>query len=358
MLTSPLTLRCGLVIPERIALAPLTNTQSHTDGTLDDVELRWLVRRATGGFRFVSTCAAFVSEEGHAWDGQLGIASDAHLPGLTRMAAALRDAGAVSVVQLHHGGVEAKLAPDPISTGGPDGARAATPEDLARVVRDFVDAAVRAERAGFDGVEVHGANGYLFTQFLAPADNPRTDAYGGSLENRARLLREAVRAVRSAVSPGFAVGVRLSVVDTWAQRGLVLADGVQVGGWLAEDGVDFVHLSLRDAAGPPPFEPDAGVVVRALRDALPAEVAVFAAGGVWTRADAERVHGAGADVVVLGKVAIGNPDWPGSSRDAGWEPVRPPYTPAYLAEQAVGERLVTYLSRFPGMVVGGMPARS
>ncbi|MEX1363950.1 MAG: NADH:flavin oxidoreductase [Nannocystaceae bacterium] len=355
-----LTLRCGLTLPDRIAMAPLTNTQSHPDGTLGEEEFRWLSRRAHDGFRFISTCATFVSEEGHAWPGQLGIASDAHLPGLTRLATALREHGSHAIVQLHHGGAKADLAPgQPLSTsdGGPANTRAATHADLDRVIDDFVAAARRAEQAGFAGVEIHGANGYLFTQFLAPLDNPRTDEYGGDLPGRAKLLRRAMQAVRAAVAPGFAVGVRLSPVDVWAQRGLVLDDGLEVGRWMAQDGADFVHLSLGDAAGGPPHEPERGSVARAFRDALPDDVPIFTAGGIWTREDALRATAAGADVVVLGRAAIAHPDWPVASAQPGWEPVRPTWSPDYLRSVDVGEALIGYLGGFPGMVEGGKPGR-
>lgn len=349
-LDTPWTLPCGLTVPRRVALAPLTNLQSHPDGTLADEELRWLVRRARGGFAWISTCAAFVSPQGHAWRGQLGIADETHLPGLTRLAAALREAGATPVVQLHHGGVQARLAADPISTGGPDGARAATDDDLRRVIDEVAAAARRAERAGFAGVELHGANGYLFTQFLAPADNPRTDRWGGDLAGRARLLREALRATRAAVSRSFAVGVRISPVDTWERRGLVLADGLRLGRWLAEDGADFLHLSLREAAGPAPFEPEAGPVATAFRAALPPTVPLLAAGGIWTTADAARAREAGVDVVVLGKAAIGNPDWPRRRAEPGWEPARPPFSRDDLRAAEVSEAFLAYLERFRGLL--------
>lgn len=351
------TMRCGLEVSGRVAMAPLTNTQSHPDGTLGEDEYNWLVRRARDGFPWISTCAAFVSEEGNAWRGQLGIAGDHHLPGLTRLAAGLREAGAVSVVQLHHGGAKADQAPQRLSTVDGDGVRGATDEDLARVRADFVAAAVRAEAAGFDGVEIHGANGYLFTQFLAPDDNPRTDAYGGDLAGRARLLRETVRAVRAAVKPTFCVGVRISPVDVWARRGLVLADGVQLSAWLDEDGVDFVHLSLSDASGPAAHEPEAGPVVTAVRAALSDEVALFSAGGIWTRADGLRALESGADFAVLGRASIVHPDWPVASRDPSWEPLRSTWSMAYLESVDVGPALRSYLKKFPGMVEGGAPAR-
>ncbi len=356
-LTTPVRLRCGLALRDRIAMAPLTNTQSHPDGTLADDELEWLTRRARDGFGWISTCAAFVSEEGHAWKGQLGIASDDHLPGLTRLASSLHEHDAIAVVQLHHGGAKADLAPTKLSTGGPEGCRAATSDDLARVTADFVAAAQRAEAAGFDGVEIHGANRYLFTQFLAPADNPRDDAYGGTLDGRARLLRETMRAVRDAVAPKFAVGVRLSPVDLWNVRGLKLADGVQVGQWLVDDGADFVHLSLMDAGGTAPHEPEAGVIARAFREALQSDVPIFAAGGVWTRPDAKRARDAGVDVVVIGRASIAHPDWPRASAAEDFAPHKPPWSEAFLTRVAVGANLVAYLSGMSGMVEGGKAAR-
>ena len=358
-LDRPLTLRSGLEIPQRIAMAPLTNKQSQSDGTLSDIEHRWLERRARDGFRFISTCAAFVSGEGHAWDGQLGIATDAHVEGLARLAATLKGHGARAIVQLHHAGAKADQAPQKLSTAddAERGIRGATADDLARVTDDFVAAALRARAAGFDGVEVHGANGYLFTQFLAPEDNPRQDGWGGSLENRARLLRNTVRAVRDAVGQDFTVGVRLSPVDVWNRRGLLLADGIQVGRWMAEDGVDFVHLSLSKAAGPAPHEEDPQPVARAFRNALPSEVPVLAAGGIWTRADALAAVDAGVDVVVVGKAAIAHPDWPVASSRPDFDPVRPTWSPEHLQAADVGAPLLRYLQGFSGMVEGGRPGR-
>lgn len=354
-LSQPLVLPCGLTLPNRIALAPLTNLQSQPDGVLGEDELRWLLRRARGGFGLVSSCAAYVHERGHAWSGQLGIAAPRHAPGLHRLGQALAPHGP-AIVQLHHGGVQAKLAQDPISTGGPEGARAATLEDLEQVVAQYVAAAQMAEAAGFAGVEIHGANGYLFTQFLAPEDNPRQDAYGGELPGRARLLRQTLQAVRGAVAPGFAVGVRISPVDTWAQRGLVLDDAEQLVQWLAQDGADFVHLSLRDAGGSAPFEADPTPVVTRLRAALPAPVALISAGGIWTHAQAQAVLDAGADLVALGRVAIANPEWPRLVKEG--EIVRAPFTPEHLRSVDVGEAFVSYLKRFPGLLVGGAPVRS
>ncbi len=351
-LTQDITLRSGVRVPGRIALAPLTNTQSHPDGTLGDDELRWLARRAEGGFSWLSTCAAFVSPEGKAWQGQLGIAGVEHLPGLTRLASTLRERGATPFVQLHHGGALAKLAP-----GRPLTAAEATEDDLRRVIDDFAAAARRAEVAGFAGVEIHGANGYLLTQLLAPLDNTRDDAWGGDLAGRARLVREVLRAARAATSPGFAVGIRLNPTDLFAARGITLEDSLQTARWAAEDGADWIHLSMRSAVAPSAAAPDAPPIARLFRDALPAEVALVTAGGVWTRADAYRALDAGADVIAVGKAAIIHPAWPRASADAAFAPSLPPWHPDDLRHADVGDALLTYLSGFPGLMSTGAPPR-
>ena len=244
----PLSFRCGAVAKNRLALAPLTNQQSHPDGTLGEDELRFLARRARGGFGLVETCAAHVSPEGQAFEGQLGIHSDAHLPGLTRLASVLAAHGALGVVQLHHGGARspsALIGQQPLGASalpepppGMESPRAASSADVERLADDFVQAAQRAYRAGFQGVELHGAHAYLLGQFLSSATNRRSDAWGGSLENRARLLRTIARRVRISVPASFLLGVRLSPEDFGTTRGLDLDESIQVARWLADDGVD------------------------------------------------------------------------------------------------------------------------
>lgn len=356
-LFEPLTLPCGATLSHRVTLAPLTNLQSNPDGTLHDDEFQWLTRRA-GAFAIVSTCAAYVSDEGKAWSGQLGIAGRQHEEGLRRLASAIGESGSLGLVQLHHAGAKADQATTKLSTVDAPGIRGATSADLERVVDDFVSAARRAQKAGFAGVEIHGANGYLFTQFLAPEDNPREDDYGGDLDGRARLLRETVHAVRASTSASFIVGVRISPVDTWSRRGLLLTDATTLVQSLADDGADYVHLSLRDAGGPPPFEDTDTPVVTTLRAALPEGVALISAGGVWTRSDAEAVLERGADVVAVGRAAIVHPDWPQRITDPGFEPTRPPWTPDQLRAADVGADLLAYLRRFPGLVEDGEPART
>ncbi len=339
-----------------MALAALTNLQSHADGSLSDEELRFLVLRARGGFGIVTTCAAHVSRDGQGWPGELGIFDDALLPGLTRLASALHEAGALAFVQIFHGGLRADpalIGGRPWSASAVDEAsrpvRAATEDDLIRVIGDYASAAARAHAAGMDGVEIHGAHGYLLTQFLSRIDNRRTDAWGGPLENRARLIREVTRAVRARVPETFVVGVRLSPEDFGQARGLDLDESLEVARWLAEDGADFLHLSLWTATRNTTKRPDAHPIPE-FRRVVPSDVRLFAAGKVWTRAEADALLDLGADVIALGRSAIANPDWPLRAADPAFEPKRPPLSPDELVERGLSPRFVEYMRNWKNFV--------
>lgn len=351
-LFEPLTFQSGLSVRNRVLLAPLTNKQSHADGSLGADELRWLTSRADGGFGLVMTCASHVAKDGQGWPGELGVFDDELLPGLTTLATALRERGAASMVQLFHGGVRADQGVSgivPWSASEGEGARAATEDDIHRVIGQFADAAGRAQRAGFDGVEIHGAHGYLFTQFLSATGNRRTDAWGGPLENRARLLRDTMRAVRARVGPAFTVGVRLSPEDFGNARGLDVDETVQVAAWLAEEGADFIHLSLWQALNNTAKHPNQHPIPL-FRAALPPEVRILAAGSIWTREEAERVLALGADAVALGRSAIVNADWPRRAMDPAWQPRRPPVTFEELREGGLGPDFAEYMRKFKGFI--------
>jgi 2,4-dienoyl-CoA reductase-like NADH-dependent reductase (Old Yellow Enzyme family) len=355
MLFQPLTLRCGVTLPNRFALAALTNMQSHADGLLGEAELAFLARRAEGGFGTITTCATYVSPDGKAWAGELGIDRDACIAPLTQLTERIHRAGAIGLVQLFHGGARADASLTGIEpwsasawTEGSHAPRAATTDDITRVIDDFVAAAVRAKIAGFDGVELHGAHGYLLSQFLSTAMNTRTDEWGGALDGRARLVRTITQRVRAHCGPRFVVGVRLSLEDFGQARGLDLDESLQVSRWLADDGADFIHASLWDVARMSAKRPDAHPLPL-LRAALPADVAIFTAGKIWTRDDANDVLARGADVVALGRPAIVNPDWP-QMVAAGAEPRRPPLTRAELAERAVSPLFAEYLTRWKNFV--------
>ncbi len=353
-LFDPLSFQSGLTIKNRIALAPMTNLQSHEDGSLGEDELRFLTMRAKGGFGLIETCAAHVAKDGQGWVGELGIFDDALLPGLTKLATSLRENGAASFVQIFHGGLRADPAlsgstPWSASASTDPAARQATTEDIARVISEFGAAAERAEKAGFDGVEIHGAHGYVITQFLSTTQNRRTDSWGGSLEGRARLAREITREVRRRTKSSFTVGIRLSPEDFGNARGLDLDETLEVAKELAVDGVDFIHASLWRAQENTKKRPHSHAV-SLLRDVLPPHVKIFVAGEIWTKRDAQALLERGADVVALGRAGIVNPSWPLDVAKDGWEPDRPPVAAEQLSERGLGEPFVDYMRARKGFV--------
>lgn len=363
-LFSPFTFPAsGQQMPNRIALAPMTNLQSHADGTLSDDELNWLVRRAGEGFGMIITCAANVSPDGQGWPGELGIYSDKHIAGLTHLADAIKKHHSLCVVQLFHGGArspENLIGTQPWSASAhempygktPVQVRAATTQDIERVIDDFTAAAVRASKAGCHGVELHGAHGYLLHQFLSTATNQRTDEWGGSFDNRARLLRTILQRIKKVTPKQFIVGVRLSPEDKYTFKGIDFDESLALAQLLAADGADYIHLSPWDALKKPDKYPDSEKsLVTRFREVLPA-TPIVVAGKVWNRSDAEKALELGADIVAVGMAAIAHANWPALMKE-NREPSQPPFTAEHLAEQGLGPVFVEYMKRWQGFVVGG-----
>lgn len=356
VLLEPVEFRNGVRARNRLGLAPITSRQGNEDGSVSDADVAWLRQRAEGGFGIVTTCSSFVSRDGQGARGQLGIDDDTLIPGLSRLASTLREHGAVAVAQLYHAGLRA----DPALIGGrpwsaseldgEDGTRAATAGDIEGVIDAFGAAGRRAHEAGFDGVELHAAHGFLLTQFLSVVQNRRDDEWGGALENRARLVREVVRAIRARVPSSFLVGVRISPEDGGSAVGLDLDESVQVARWLVDDGADTIHLSLWRAQKYTTKRPSEHALP-IFRGALDDEIVLAAAGAVWTRSEAEQLLELGADTVALGRAGILNPDWPLRVADPSWQPRRPPFTSGELREVGVTPPFLDYLRHRYGELV-------
>lgn len=352
-LFAPLTLAHGPAAPNRVWLAPLTNTQSHPDGCLSEEELNWLALRARGGHGLTMTCAAHVQAGGQGFPGQLGVFSDDHLPGLTRLATAVKDAGSLSSLQLHHAGMRSprELVGQPVgaSDDADTGTRAMTTDEVGQLVEDFAVAAERAERAGFEGVELHGAHGYVLAQFLSPEINRRTDEYGGSLENRARLLTEVLTAVRRRCRPDFQVGVRLSP----ERFGLRLAEIRDVAAELLSRGdVDYLDMSLWDVAKQPVEEEYRDrPLMDWFTDLDRGTARLGVAGKVRTARQAQETLERGADFVMVGRASILHHDFPEQVRgDSEFEPVPTPVSPDHLAGEGLSPVFVEYMRNWRGFV--------
>ena len=338
----------------RFMLAPLTNLQSHEDGRLSDDEFRWLTLRARGGFGLTMTCAAHVQAQGQGFPGQLGVFSDVHLEGLARLAAAIKAQGSLAMMQLHHAGMRAPaklIGGSPVcpSDNAETGARALSLAEVEQLTEDFVTAAVRAERAGFDGVEIHGAHGYVISQFLSPEINQRTDRYGGSPANRARLLFDVVAGVRAHCRPEFVLGVRLSPERFGLRLAEIRAVAQQL---LASGALDLLDLSLWDVAKEPEEAEFKGrTLLSYFTDLARGATRLGAAGKIMSAEAARGVLAAGADFCVIGRAAILHHDFPlRVQADPGFKAVPLPVTAEYLRNEGLGPAFVGYMGTWKGFV--------
>ena len=352
-LFAPLAFARGPAMKNRFMLAPLTNLQSHPDGVLSDDEFKWLTLRAKGGFGLTMTCAAHVQAVGQGFPGQLGVFGDQHLAGLTRLASTIKAAGSVAALQMHHAGNRSpkELVGQPVcpSDDPETGARGLSVAEVEQLVEDFVAAAVRAETAGFDGVEIHGAHGYILAQFLSPEINRREDRYGGSLENRSRILFEIIDGVRARCRPDFQLGLRLSP----ERFGLKLAEIRELAQAVMRDGrIDYLDMSLWDVFKEPVEEEFKGRSLMSYFTELDrGKVRLGVAGKVTTPAIASRMLDEGADYVLIGRAAILHHDFPERARrDPAFTPIALPVTAEHLANEGLGPAFIKYMSTWPGFV--------
>ena len=353
-LFDPVRFACGQTMRNRFMLAPMTNTQSHEDGTLSEEEFQWLTMRAKGGFGMTMTCASHVQANGKGFPGQLGIFDDSHIPGHTRLAKAILDEGSLAVVQLHHAGIRS---PRELVEGGPVGpsiheksnSRALSLEEVHKLRDDFIQAGVRAQKCGYNGVEIHGAHGYILCQFLSSKYNARKDPYGGSLENRSRLIFEIIRGIREFCGPQFLIGLRLSP----ERFGMRLEEIKAVCKRIIEEGlVDFLDISLWDCfKEPEETEHQGRSLLEHFTDLDFKEVRLTVAGNIRTAANCHAVIDAGVDFVSIGRAGILHHDFPELVRaNENFLPIALPVSEDYLKKEGLSDRFVKYMRRWPGFV--------
>jgi 2,4-dienoyl-CoA reductase-like NADH-dependent reductase (Old Yellow Enzyme family) len=217
---SPFRFNSGREMANRFAIAPLTTDSSHEDGTATEDELEFVRRRAAGGFGATISSAAYVEQDGRSWQG-IGAAHDGHLSSLQRLAEAMRAAGGLAILQIYDGGRIAKpeltgeqclRAPSAVASLRPGAKtpRAMTADEVENLIASFRGAASLARKAGFDGVEIHGANHYAVHQFFSPRANHRVDHWGGTLSKRMNFPLAVAQAVRDALGPKLIAGFRVT----------------------------------------------------------------------------------------------------------------------------------------------------
>ena len=330
-LFEPLRLR-GLELPNRVWLSPMCQYSAGPDGVPGDWHLVHLGARVVGGFGLVLTESAAVSPRGRISPADVGLWSDEQVAGWRRITGFAHAHGTAIGVQLGHAGRKAStrvpgrgrgslppeeggwpaLAPSASAYRGFASPAEASPGDLDRIVADFAAAAARAVRAGFDAVEIHAGHGYLLHQFLSPRANHRTDAYGGSFENRTRLLLRVVEEVRADWPADRPLLVRLSATD-WVPGGWTPDETVELARLLAGRGVDLLDVTSGGLDPDQEIPVAAGYQVpfaRRIRAAVPG-LPVSAVGLVTDPEQAETiVAGGAADAVLLARAALREPSWP------------------------------------------------
>jgi 2,4-dienoyl-CoA reductase-like NADH-dependent reductase (Old Yellow Enzyme family) len=354
---SALELNNNKILKNRLAVAPMTTQQSKADGSISQKESDWLIRLAEDGYGMVISCAASVSDTATAFYNQLSLANDTFIPALKETADRMKQQGSLNLIQLCHAGsraVEALTGEKPHSASSyelPMIPGFIPPVELTRnqvvqITEDFASASERAEKAGFDGIEFHGANGYLFTQFISKMTNLRSDEYGGSLENRARFSREVVRASRRKVSENFIIGFRLSFEGFGIETGLDIDENIQIANWLAEDGIDYIHSSQLNYAALTAKYPEE-TTIGYLRRQITRQIPLVIPGSITSIDDADKAMEMGADIIAIGRAAIGNKNVPEYFEQHRELPHKTPFTEKHLQGIGISEGFIDYVKNAP-----------
>lgn len=329
-LFTPIQFR-DMVVKNRIFVSPMCQ-YSADNGMANHWHLVHLGSLARGGAGLVMAEATAVVPEGRITPKCLGLWSDAHRDALSPIAAFIKEQGAVPAIQLAHAGRKASsdvpwngggflpekqggwqtIAPSAIPVTPAHGMPVAlTEKDMEKLKQDFLQAARRALEAGFEVIELHCAHGYLLHEFLSPLSNHRTDQYGGSLENRCRLILETAKLLREFWPQDKAIFVRISATD-WVENGWDIAQSIQLAKWLKDIGIDLIDCSsgglIPDAVIPfaPGYQTRFAQAIR-----KEAGIATGAVGMITDPAQAEHILTTGqADAVFLARVLLSDPHWP------------------------------------------------
>ena len=328
---SPLPLTKGVNLRNRIVLAPMTTWAGNPDGTVADEEIAWMRRRVSGVGLAITGCT-HVQANGIGFTDEFAAFDDRFLPGLTRLATAAKSGGATAVLQIFHAGNKAVPALVPggevvsasaIATDATPFVPSVTPKALSHAeiletITAFGDATRRAVAAGFDGIELHGAHGFLIQNFLSPRYNQRTDQWGGSLENRMRFAAAVVAEVKRVAAVAgrpFIIGYRISPEEPDV-GGLRIAEALALTDRLIETGISYVHASLSDVLNAKPLDGTIDKTIATMFvERIANRVPLIAAGMIRTPDQAEQALATGLSLVAVGQGLVMNPDWVQQARD-------------------------------------------
>ncbi|MQS75510.1 NADH-dependent flavin oxidoreductase [Companilactobacillus halodurans] len=319
----PYTFKNGLTVKNRIVIPPMTEAAALENGAVSQDELRYFDIH-TGGVGMFITPVLNVSNDGKGFEGEPSVADDKFMPGLTKLAHTMKQNGTKAIMQIFDAGRMSNskilrgvqpVSASPVAALRPNAEtpRALTEDEIEQIIEDFGQAARRAIQAGFDGIELHGANTYLMQQFFSPHSNRRNDKWGGSLENRMRFALEIIKRVQKSVQEyaddKFIVGYRISPEEI-EEPGIRLDDTLKFIDVLADQPIDYLHISmgyawrtsLNDKSDD---EPIIEKIKKTVNDRLP----LISVGSIEKPADAEKVINDGITFAAIGRESIREPNW-------------------------------------------------
>jgi len=318
----PYKFKNGTIMRNAFALAPMTTYSANEDLTLSDEEENYYYLRSKN-LGMVITAAAAVNKNAQAFDRQISVRDERYYESMKRLRKAIQAGGALAVLQIHHGGRmnvpnmyanQEILAPSAVKANRDyaETPRAMRTSEVYDTIDDFVSAAKLAMKAGFDGVEIHGANTYLLQQFFSPHSNRRDDEFGGNLEKRMTFPRKIVEGILQAKEelnkPNFLVGYRFSPEEL-ENPGITINDTLQFVDVLADYPIDYLHVSLgkfdqtsiRD-------DKDKEAIGTKLLRMIDGRVPLMGVGGISTSEDVDKAANLGYDLLSVGMVALADPD--------------------------------------------------
>lgn len=325
-LFEPFLFKNGIRTKNRIAMAPMTTWASNDDYTVADDEIRHYEARS-GNVGLVITGCTRVMANGIGFTHEYAAYDDSFLPGLEKLAAAAKKGGAPAILQIYHAGNKAvlDLIPDgiPVSASAvalapsafyPGGtvSRELTHEEVTEMIKAFGETAHRAIKAGFDGVELHGAHGFLLQNFFSPYYNQRTDHWGGSAEKRMNFAVEVIKEIQDVIrryaDRPFLIGFRISPEEPESYR---VKDTFPLIDKLIHSGIDYLHISLYDLLFQKPVENENSdeTLLEMVLGHVDQRIPVIAAGGIKQDHDAEKAISMGLSMAAVGHGLIINPDW-------------------------------------------------
>lgn len=355
----------GIELKNRVVMAPMTNFSSNEDGTVSRPELDYYIRRS-GGAGMVITACVYVSRGGKGFAGEFGADHDGLIPSLRELAEAIKGEGAKAVLQIFHGGrqcppeqlvdgqpVSASDVPAELPGGGQGKApRPLTDEEITGIIADFGEATRRAIEAGFDGVEIHGANGYLLQQFFSPHSNRREDRWGGDLQKRLTFPLAVLRSVKAAVKQhaqgAFLVGYRFSPEEP-ETPGITMAETFALIDALTAEGLDYLHASLMELWSlPHRGTEDSRPRIEQIVDRAGDKAPVIGVGSLYSAADALKSLDSGISLVALGRPLLIEPDWVQKLAGGRADEIKTELDPNAQAELVIPDPLWRALIHTPG----------